>query len=437
MHIIESNADSCAYISEARAKQNSSLHFFDEIAMAPRLSQSQVPAPEENTSDSLRHDLSKLSKLVSKLLSSDESESGSYDSPSLKRPRSQCQFTPQTKAFLERYDKIFPHKELANGSRSYFVPVCGITTRDLPESKNSDAKYYGALMEITVPPSANNLDQCSFKRGPRRQFSQSEFLYALNTELKGRQDLKAHDGSLAFFTHGCFTPAGVCDTDAVRLAALSGIPTVALDWRSTEGPWYTLPFRYALDFSAAALQEKDFEAALDETFKSIGPERAAMISFSRGAAFNNSYFEHRFTLPERSKLRAGVMAHADLKTSAFDRDQDGLNPITAASRSTFVLGNRHDKALFLGRIRIFGNRVGDAEKSDISAVEKAGGKYLIDEFKLHGGNFNHYVNYRLIAGMLNGLCLRKDASKFPCSGQNPRPSSAAPAYFSPGSYFSP
>ncbi len=357
--------------------------------------------------------LAKYSSVFSKLLGDDESEEGSYRSAARKRPRSQCEFSNKTAEFLKRYQKLIPERSRSDGSCTYFIPLHGITSRDLPEHQGTSAKYFSSLLEIRVPKNAHNLDQCDIRRGPRHEISKSAFLDALRSELQGKPGLKAYDGALALFTHGCFSSAGVTDADSFRLAALSGVPTISLDWRSSEGPWFTLPFRYVLDYNAAQFQEKLFESALDDTLDSIGPERASLISFSRGAAFNASYLEHRSSkLEQRTKLKSVVMAHADLASSSFRLDHNGLNPITSASRSTIVLGNKHDKAILLGKLRIFGNRIGDAEKSDIEAVEKAGGRYLIDQFRLRGGNFNHYVNYKLIGGILEDLCLgRCDKSR--------------------------
>ena len=224
----------------------------------------------------------------------------------------------------------------------------------------------------------------------------------LSREINGCMTLRPNNRPLNFFTHGCFSGAGVTDADAVRLALLTGTPTVTIDWRSTQGSWYTLPFRYVVDYYSALAQEPSFEKVLDESLASLDPSHVSMVSFSRGAAFNAAYMKHRYS-EGLKPINGHVMAHADLSTSAFRDRKNGENPITAASDATVVLGNRHDKVLFFSRWRIFGDRVGDAYQSDIDTVNLAGGRYVIDDVQRRGGNLNHYVNYNLIARLLSDL----------------------------------
>ncbi len=371
---------------------------------------------QENESLSLLSLSDKTALFLSRTLTKDKSESGSYEyeyKPG-RALRKQCEFTQYTKEFLQRYKKQISPCQNPDGSTSYFIPMHGISSRVIGSNHSYEPKYFRSVMEVRVAKDAHNLDQCSFKRGPRIEESKAEFENGIDAELNGSESLLASRRPLNFFTHGAFSSAGVSDADALRLAMLSGIPTVSVDWRSTEGAWYTLPMRYVVDYNGAVSQEKQFEKALDAIFDLISPENGTMVSFSRGAAFNNEYMKHRFLLAHGSKANAGenqeqfklnghVLSHADLNTSEFKLRVQGFNPLVESSANTVVLGNRKDKALFLGKLRIFGDRVGDGYRSDIEAVNAAGGKYVIDEVQKHGGNFNHYVNYSLIARLLREM----------------------------------
>lgn len=263
-------------------------------------------------------------------------------------------------------------------------------------------------MEVTVPKSADNLDECTFKRSARVEESKEQYLKALAEELKGAADLPAHQGPLCFFAHGAFTGAGTSDNDAVRLAMLSGVPTVNVDWRATPGPWNTLPFRYPIDYNGAVSQENEFEPALDASFDYIGAQHGAMVSFSRGTGFDATYMKHRFEdRATDAPVCANILAHADLQTKEFKLREQNLNPIVAGSSNTIVLGNEHDGALRIGRLRILGARAGDASPSDIAAVTAAGGTYVIDQYQHRGGNFNHYIDYKVIAKMIRTLVLHQ------------------------------
>lgn len=375
--------------------------------------ESETRAPNENSISliDLHRDTQAMTEpdiklWLSKGLSSDKSELESYEEHPHKYLRPQCEFSGETAAFLERYTKSLPALQYHDGSHSYFIPVHGISNRMLNGDSSYTPKYYYSVMEVTVPHGAKNLDQCWFRRGPRQEESKDQFLGEIKEELSGALDLKAHDGPLSFFTHGAFSGAGVVDTDSVRLAMLSGVPTITIDWRSTPGPWYTLPLRYPIDFAGAVSQEKSFEDALDSTFSFLNPSKASMVCFSRGAAFNAAYLQHRYE-NKQVPLSGNIFAHSDLASSAFRARIDGYNPIVGASKSTIVLGNPHDAALRIGSWRIFGDRVGDAQASDVDAVLQAGGKYVIDDFQRRGGNFNHYVDYKIIAKMLQEMCNQK------------------------------
>lgn len=343
---------------------------------------------------------------LSKKLSNDPSEIGSYRDGPHKYIREQCDFSEATLPFLDRYRQRFAPLRHHNGSETFYVPIHGITNRALPGDENDSVKYFKAIFEVDVPRGAHNLDECSFKRGSREERSEQEYLQEIAQELEGAFDLPAHQGPLSFFTHGAFTGAGISDLDTLRLAMISGVPTVNVDWRSTQGPWYTLPMRYPVDFNGAITQEKHFETALDRTFKFIGENHGAMIGFSRGTAFNAGYMMHRFARrQEETPINSNVLAHADLAASMFRLRQDGCNPIVAGSKNTIVLGNKDDGALRVGKWRILGDRIGDAEPGDIKAVTDAGGTYVIDTYQRRGGNFNHYIDYKIISRMIRTLVL--------------------------------
>ena len=343
-----------------------------------------------------------LLSTLSRELTNDQSERGPHEAPPRSVLREQCEFSESTLPFLNRYSKSYSVMRQADGSQTFYVPLHGITSRSIAGDESDEPKYFRSVMEVTVPPNAHNLDQCHFKRGPRVEVDKAKFLTALNEEIKGSAKLAASEDPLSFFTHGVFTSAGKSDVDAVRLALLSGVPTVNIDWRSTPGPWYSAAARYAVDHRGAVEQEKSFEPVLDNTLAQIGENNVAMISFSRGTAFNAGYMKHRFenrqTLPQ---VNANVLTHPDLFTSEFKTRENGQNPIAAAGKHTFVLGNPHDRALMFGGWQIFGDRVGDAEKSDVEAVTAAGGKYVIDNKQpLSSYTFNHYVDYSTIANMI-------------------------------------
>lgn len=343
-----------------------------------------------------------LLSTLSKELTVDESEMGPHEVAPRSVLREQCEFSDSTLAFLNRYSKTFSVMKQPDGSQTFYVPLHGITSRRVVGDHSDEPKYFRSLMAVTVPAGAHNLDQCTFKRGPRVEVDKAAFLSALNEEIKGSTKLAPNDGPLSFFTHGVFTSAGKSDADAVRLALLSGVTTVNVDWRSTPGPWYTAPARYAVDHKGAIEQEKTFQPVLDTTLSQIGEKNVSMIAFSRGSAFNAGYMKHRFenrqTLPQ---INANVLTHPDLFTSEFKVREQGKNPIVAAGKNTFVLGNPYDRALLFGGWQIFGDRVGDAEKSDIDAVTAAGGKYVVDKKQpLNSYTFNHYVDYSTIADMI-------------------------------------
>lgn len=341
---------------------------------------------------------------LSKKFTADPSELGSYEDGPHQYLREQCDFTDATLPFLERYVRRFAPLQQHDGTQIFIIPIHGMTNRSLPENKSNEVKYFKALMEIDVPRGAHNLDECTFKRSPREEETEHEYLNELKEELNGSSDLPAQRGPLCFFTHGAFTGAGISDLDALRLALLSGVPTVNVDWRSTQGPWYSLPMRYPIDFNGAITQEKHFETALDKMFKFIGEDRGAMIGFSRGTAFNAGYMMHRFANRDTEpRINANFLAHPDLAASMFRLRMDGSNPIIAASKNTIVLGSKHDSALRVGKWRIFGDRIGDAEPSDVRTVTDAGGTYLIDTYQRHGGNFNHYIDYKIISKMIQTM----------------------------------
>ncbi len=345
---------------------------------------------------------------LSRKLSSDPSETGPYEDRPHKYLREQCDFSEATEPFLDRYRQRFAPLRHHNGAQTFFIPVHGITNRSLAGEDNNEIKFFRTVFEVEVPRGAHNLDECTFRRDARKEISEHEYLQEIAEELKGAFDLPAHQGPLCFFTHGAFTGAGISDLDTLRLAMLSGVPTVNVDWRSTQGPWYSLPMRYPIDFNGAITQEKYFEPALDKTFQFIGQNHSAMIGFSRGTAFNAGYMMHRFNNRQiEAPINADVLAHADLAASMFRLRQDGVNPIVAASKNTIVLGNKHDGALRVGRWRIFGDRIGDAEPSDVRAVTEAGGTYVIDTYQRKGGNFNHYVDYKIISSMIRTMVLPK------------------------------
>jgi hypothetical protein len=352
--------------------------------------------------------ISAFQMFMSRSFTDDESELGTYKEAPHDYLREQCTFSNRTAQFLSRYAKRLPPYHHHDGSQTYYVLLHGITSRKLPGDDSTEPKYFRALMQVKVPAGADNLDQCTFKRGPRQEETKQEYLKGIEEELKGAADLPAHQGPLCFFAHGAMTGAGVSDNDALRLAMLSGVPTVNVDWRATPGPWYTLPFRYPIDYNGAVTQEKLFEPALDESFAYIGPEHAAMIGFSRGTGFDAAYMQHRFANKETCpQISANILAHADLKASQFRVREEGVNPIVDGSSNTIVLGNPHDGALRVGRIRIFGDRIGDAEPKDIATVTAAGGTYVIDKYQHRGGNFNHYIDYKVIAKMIRAMVLKE------------------------------
>lgn len=348
---------------------------------------------------------------LSKRLTRDKSETGPYEELPHKFLREQCEFSDATNSFLNRYRQRLTPRNNHNGSETFYIPLHGITNRSLQDDDGTGCKFFKTTMEVTVPKGAHNLDECTFKRGPRQPESEQEYLHGINEELKGASDLAPHQGPLCFFTHGAFTGAGVSDNDAVRLAMLTGVPTVNVDWRSTQGAWFTLPLRYPVDYAGAVTQERTFESKLDDTFAFIGENHGAMIGFSRGTGFNATYMQHRFAhRNEDTPINSDVLAHADLQTKEFRVREDGLNPIVSASKNTIVLGNPHDCALKVGRWRISGDRVGDAKPGDIKAVTAAGGKYVIDDYQRRGGNLQHYIDYKVIAKMIRTMVLAPAAN---------------------------
>ncbi|MBX9695108.1 MAG: hypothetical protein K2Z81_22170, partial [Cyanobacteria bacterium] len=108
-----------------------------------------------------------LPQTLSRGLSKDRSELGPYEDLPHEFLRRQCEFTDRTKSFLRRYAHERPTLEHSDGSRSYYIPLHGITYRGLPNNNTDRVKFFRTTMELTVPPDAHNLDQCTFRRGPR------------------------------------------------------------------------------------------------------------------------------------------------------------------------------------------------------------------------------------------------------------------------------
>lgn len=347
-----------------------------------------------------------LSLRMSKQISNDKTENGSYFVAPQKYMRTQCEFTPAVENFLNRYSRRYPPQIHADGGKTYTVPIYGITNRSVESSDDFSPKFFKSSMHITVPKGAHNFDQCTITRGPREKLTNEEYRTGVQQELYGWHDLLPQSGPLSFFTHGVFAGAGQSDDDVLRVAAESGVPTINVDWRSTPGNIFTKVIRYGIDFSGAINQEPSFEPYLDQTVEWLNPRRCAFIAFSRGSAFNAAYMKHRhdgISSPER-KLNGVLFAHPDLETEKFRvRDEFGLNPITSSAENTIVLGSPKDKALMFASRWLRGDRVGDAGKQDIDAVIKAGGRYLIDEFPKRGNNFHHFINYRSLGGMVREL----------------------------------
>ncbi len=389
-------------LSDRAGAKDSSFSRPENGELSELLSSNEIFLSRKISKNDYSHDLGiHVNSLLSRTLSADKSEREDYEDRPHKYLRDQCEFNENTAPFLSRYSARFHPFSQHDGSRSFYVPIHGITNRTLPGNDSDDLKYYRAVMEVDVPIGAHNIDQCHFKRGPRQEETKEQYLKELAEELNGAADLPSHKGPLSFFTHGAFTAAGVADHDALRLAMLSGIPTINVDWRSSSGPWFTLPFRYPIDYFGAVAQEKVFEDALDTSFAFIGPAKSTFVSFSRGTAFDAAYMRHRFEdRANCSPLAANIFAHADLPTSTFNLRQDGVNPTVAGSKNSIVMGSTHDFVLKIGKFRIFEDRVGDAEPSDIKAVTEAGGKYVLDDYKRRGGNFNHYVDYKVIAKII-------------------------------------
>ncbi len=346
-----------------------------------------------------------LTLRLSKQISNDRTENGSYFVGPQKYLRTQCEFTPAVENFLYRYSRRYPPQIHADGGKTYTIPIYGITNRTLENSDNFEPKFFKSSMQITVPKGAHNFDQCTVSRGPREKLSNEEYRNGVQQELYGSHDLLPQTGPLSFFTHGVFAGAGQSDDDVLRVAAESGVPTINVDWRSTPGNIFTKIIRYGIDFSGAINQEPSFEPYLDQTVEWLNPKRCAFIAFSRGSAFNAAYMKHRHDSTSfAQKLNGVLFAHPDLETEKFRvRDELGFNPITSSAENTIVLGSPKDKALMFASRWLRGDRVGDAGKQDIDAVIKAGGRYLIDEFPKRGNNFHHFINYRSLGAMVREL----------------------------------
>lgn len=367
---------------------------------------------------------------LSKQISKDPSEIGSYRREPQKYFRTQCEFTPSVEKFFNRYSRRYPPEHHADGAKTYTIPVYGITNRSLRlgaggtpspsevnrpfESCNDfEPKFFVSEMHIRVPKGAHNFDQCAISRGPRQRMSPDEYRDAVQQELSGAHDLLPQAGPLSFFTHGVFAGAGQSDDDVMRIAAESGVPTINVDWRSTPGQLLTKLIRYGIDFSGAIQQEKSFEPLLDQTVDWLNPKRCAFVAFSRGSAFNAAYMKHRHESLDSNAIRLNgdLFAHPDLETEKFRaRDEAGKNPITASADNTIVLGSPKDKALMFASRWLRGDRVGDAGKHDIEAVLNAGGRYLIDEFPRRGNNFHHFINYRTLGTLVRDLLHSRNRS---------------------------
>lgn len=343
---------------------------------------------------------------LSKSVGQDSSEQGAYTCLPQEFLRTQCEFTAHTQHALRRYSRRYQPEQNSDGSTTYTIPIHGISNRSIQGDLSVEPKFFQSLMSIRVPKDAHNFDQCTIVRAPRKEVSATEYRNSIQEEISGSQDLLPETGPIGFFTHGVFACAGQSDDDVMRIFLESGIPTINIDWRSTPGKSYTRLIRYGIDFHGAITQEKAFEPYLDETVKWLNPSRCAFIAFSRGSAFNAAYMKHRHESFGEStqKLNTDLFAHPDLETEKFKvRDDCGNNPITASADNTIVLGSPRDKALLFASHWFKADRVGDAGKQDIEAVTRAGGRYLIDESPKRGNNFNHFINYRSLGGLVNDL----------------------------------
>ena len=257
-----------------------------------------------------------LTLRISKQISKDQTENGPFQSLPQKYLRTQCEFTPSVEKFLNRYSRRYPPETNGDGSKTYTVPIYGITNRSVEYSNDFEPKFFKSEMQVTVPKGAHNFDQCTVNRGPRERLTQDEYRKSVQQELSGSHDLLPQTGPLSFFTHGVFQSAGHSDDDVLKIAAESGVPTINIDWRSTPGSFFTKLVRYGIDYSGAINQEKSFEPYLDQTVDWLNPKRCAFVAFSRGSAFNAAYMKHRHDMrnPPSQSLNGDLFAHPDLET---------------------------------------------------------------------------------------------------------------------------
>ncbi|MBX9720051.1 MAG: hypothetical protein K2X81_01545, partial [Candidatus Obscuribacterales bacterium] len=155
-------------LSDKIGSKNSSCSRPDNNELSELLASNEFFLSRKNSKNEHLHDSGiQLNSILSRTLSSDKSERDGYEDRPHKYLRDQCEFNENTALFLSRYSERFHPFSHHDGSRSFYVPIHGITNRTLPGNDSDDLKYYRAVMEVDVPIGAHNIDQCHFKRGPR------------------------------------------------------------------------------------------------------------------------------------------------------------------------------------------------------------------------------------------------------------------------------
>lgn len=356
---------------------------------------------------------------------------------------SESRFTSFTRDALLRDAGKFPPVTNSDGSTTFTLEQFGMSNRDMAKDETS-AYHYKRLVEVTIPPGANTLSQCSFAYHDRQKIGTGEF-NSLVMEAQKKQletaALSSGDAKLprpedmTFFTHGIRTAAVSSDFYALTLQLTNGHSVVNVDWKSVPPSEEKggITQNYLAEREKAKESYPMFEKALDDTINLIGSEQAIMIAFSHGAMFDTNYLKHR-QAAKLAPVDQVIFTHPDVPLSALPQPDESGNIslenkfYSHVSRNTHVIGSARDLAMagasasdykppetkdkeilrkYMEEHQKKNTRLGSGAPICRNLVEGCGGTYVAETIPEDKGGFTkHFINMNGISGLINNNQVR-------------------------------